>query len=75
MPSQKKIRSDRDFEKTGKCHAGGLLLYIKNDIKCRVIHKFQYGIKSLSAFSNVHGQNAMFTLTYAPPFEHRRQTT
>ena len=68
------IRSDRDFEKTGKC-PGGLLLQIKSCIKCRVIHKFQFGIKLLSVLLNVHGQNVMFTLTYVPPFEHKRQTT
>ena len=72
LPGYKTVRCDRDFQKTGKCRAGGLLLYIRDSIKCRVINKSQSGIEYLSVLLNIHGQKVMFTLTYAPPYEHRR---
>lgn len=71
IPGYNFFRSDRNLQRTSKCRGGGLLLYIRNSYKCHVLKENKFGVEFLTVVINVHGQNIVFTLTYAPPFENK----
>ena len=47
---------------------GDYLLYIKSDIKYHTLQNARSGIEFLCMELRIHGQNIMFSLTYALPF-------
>lgn len=73
LPGYKFFRSDRDFQKTNKCRAGGLLLYVRDFYNCRILSEHNAGVEYLSISFETMNQNILFTLVYAPPFENKHR--